>query len=79
MGVEEVGRLPVQQDRAAVRRIDSGDDLHQGAFAGSVLPHDPVNFSIVEGDGYALQSPNPAEMLGDIFHFQHNFDLIVRI
>jgi hypothetical protein len=38
-----------------------------------------VNFSVVEGDGYALQGPNPAEMLGDIFHFQHILDLNEKI
>jgi len=78
IGIDGGGKiygLSVQENRAAVRRVDAGDDLHQGAFPGPVLSHDPVDLSIFEGDGYPFEGPNPAEMLGDIFYFQHMPDL----
>ena len=38
--------LSVHDDRPLVSRINTGQDLHQSGFSGSVLTHERMNFSM---------------------------------
>jgi hypothetical protein len=41
----QLDRRPVQEDRAAVRLVDPGEDLDQGALARAVLAHQGVDLA----------------------------------
>ena len=68
-GVAGVGRaveedLPaVHEDRAGVRRMDSGEDLDEGRLAGAVLAHESVYLAGEEVDRHVLERLHGAERL----------------
>jgi hypothetical protein len=43
----------------------TADDIDQGAFAGTVFPHQSVHLSAKEPEINAIQSPDPWELLGN--------------
>jgi hypothetical protein len=51
-------------------RIDSTENIHQGGFACPVLSNYGMDFSRTDLKVHIVESPDPGEGLGDVFHFQ---------
>jgi hypothetical protein len=62
----EDDRLTIEDDLAAIRLIDPGEDLHQGALAGAVLPDQPEDFAGMDFEANVLQGEHAGEALGDL-------------
>ncbi len=62
-GAVEDDRLAVEDDLAAVRLVDPGEDLHQGALAGAVLADEPEDFAGMDFETDVLQSEHAGEAL----------------
>ena len=62
-GAVEDDRLTVEDDLAAVRLIDPGEDLHQGALAGAVLADEPEDFAGMDFETDVLQRQHTGEAL----------------
>src|SRR5262249_1211551 len=58
-------RPPLDQDVAAVRLVDPGEDVEQGGLARSVGPDDAGDHALVEGEVDAVDRHQAAEPLGD--------------
>ena len=57
--------LAVEHHGPGVRLMDPGQDLDQGALAGAVLAHKPMDLSSHQLDGNVIERLRPAEVLGD--------------
>ena len=62
-GAVEDDRLAVEDDLAAVRLVDPGEDLHQRALAGAVLPDEPEDFAGMDFEADVLQREHAGEAL----------------
>jgi hypothetical protein len=64
--------LAIEDDTAAIRRVDPDEDLHQGRFAGAVLTEQGVCFARVDDEIdvdqnliFAKRLPDPLHRYGD--------------
>ena len=62
--------LTVKNHCPAVARVDSGQDIHKGRFAGPVLSKERVNLAFFHRKRYVLQHLYPVEGLADPAHFK---------
>ena len=58
-------RLPAHRHRAAVGRVNAGNDVHEGRFTGAVLAEKGVDFPGLKIEIHAAQSGEFAECLED--------------
>ena len=65
-GRGERDRLAVPEDLAAAARMDAGQQLDQGRFAGAVFADDGVDFALLEGEVDGLQRMGGAEALVEL-------------
>jgi hypothetical protein len=63
--ISEVHLVSAKLDDTRIRPLRAGDDLHQGAFAGTVLAHDGVNRSLFHVKTDVLQGAYARVGLGD--------------
>jgi hypothetical protein len=59
------GRHAVEQDRAAIRLVDAGQDLDERALAGAVLAHQGVDLAGAEVHRDVGEGGGRSEALGD--------------
>jgi hypothetical protein len=71
MRIAEPHRPPVQQQLAAIRRIDAAEHLHQGGLARPVGPDDRVYLAAVAVQRDILEYGGAEEPLGDLLHREH--------
>src|SRR5690606_19659911 len=64
-GVMQFRRLPVEPDLSPIAGMDSGDDLHEGRLAGTVLPRQSVDLTGPQSDLHVFQHRHPEEALVD--------------
>ncbi len=60
----------VEVNRAAIRLVDAGDDLHQGRFAGTVVADQSHDFAGIDLEIDAEQDLDRPEMLLDAVEFE---------
>jgi hypothetical protein len=60
----------VELQAAGVRPLGAGDNLHQGAFARSVLTHDGMDASSLDVKADVLQRAHARVTLGNSSYFQ---------
>ena len=65
-GAVDVLRPAVEQDRATVGRIQSGEQLHERALAGAVLPDECMHLAGQDLEGHAIEGLCGSEALRDI-------------
>src|SRR5207253_1445525 len=58
--------LPVEEDLAAVDRVDAGDALDQGRLAGPVVPDERLYLAAANLEGRAAQCLDRAEALAEV-------------
>ena len=68
-GVVHRDRLAVEQDFAAVRSVDAGEDLDERALARAILARKRVNPPAVQREIDVCQHLDRAESLDDAAHF----------
>ena len=71
LGAADRLRFSVDQDLAAGGGIGAGEDLHQRAFSGAVLPHQGMDLAGPDRQVDALQRVEFAKSFGDMAHFQY--------
>ena len=69
------GRL-LPQHFSRIRPHHAAHDVHQGRFAGAVLPHQRVHLAPSHVEGNRVQHPDPAERFRDVAHLQQRDGLI---
>jgi len=71
MAVGQRDFLPFDENRAAcVGRIDTGEYLHQRAFAGAVLAGKREHFARADLEIHAIERLDAGEGSGDVAHLQ---------
>ena len=66
----DLNRPAIQFDGALIRRVHPGENFHHRAFAGTVLSHQGQNLTLIQGEVYVVQRPNPGKLLSDCGDFQ---------
>jgi len=56
----------IEDDFARVRGVETGQHLHEGGFAGTVLPKQPVQGPGLDGERYPIIGPDRTEVLVDV-------------
>jgi len=62
--------LPLEEDLAGVGGVHAGEDLHQRAFAGAVLPDHGVNLAGLQLQLHIVQRQRARKLLGNAFGFK---------
>ena len=68
--VEPDDRLPLEDDLAAVRRVDAGDQVEERRLAGAVRPDDADDLTFVHDEVEAVDAGQAAERLGQARHLE---------
>src|ERR1043166_2243268 len=68
--VGELHRLAVEQDRAAVRLMDAGQEVDQRALAGAVFAAERVGLASPQIEVYPIERPHSGKSLGDASQFE---------
>src|SRR5829696_1080592 len=63
--------VPGDLDGAAIGRVDTGEDLHEGRLAGSVLAHQRVDFAWLEVELDVFERLDARKRLGDAAQTQY--------
>ena len=68
----EAHRLTPKPELPGIRRVDPGQDPHEGALARTVLAHDRQDLAGSSHEVHALQGLNAPERLGEAASLQHD-------
>ena len=68
----QLDRLAVDEDQAAGRLLDAGEDLHQRRLAGAVLAHQDVDLARQHIEGDVVEGRGPREDLGHVLRAQRH-------
>ena len=66
----EMNRCAVKQDLASIRSVKAGQDVHQGAFTGTVLAKQGVDFTWSNRQRDIVQSDDAGKSFTDILDFE---------
>ena len=61
----KVDRCSVENDVAGIRCLNTGEDLHECTFAGSVFTDNRQNFAFTDMQVHMMQSTNARKALAD--------------
>jgi hypothetical protein len=64
-------RPAVHQNLPGIRLLDPGQDLHQGALAGTVFAQQGEHLSGIDAERHAMQRPYAGELLADLPGFEN--------
>ena len=53
--VREGALYAVDGNRTSVSLVNTGEDIHEGGFAGPIFAHQGVNLALLEGNTYIAQ------------------------
>ena len=63
-------RFAAEADDSSLRPLDAGEDLQQRRLAGTVLAHEPVNFTTAHLERGAVERDDARETHADLLHLQ---------
>ena len=71
--IREFDGFSVKLNGSRIRLVNSGDDLHQGAFPGAILPHHRVDAPLLNFERNVLQSLDAGKTLRNSLYLEDRF------
>ena len=65
-GGVDVDWLAADDDLALIRLVEAVQDVHQGGFAGAILPQQGMDLALLEGQVDMIIGQHTGETLGDV-------------
>ena len=75
MWIPDRNRIAIERDLAAIRSVETINDLHRRRFPRPILTHDRMDRAFMHSQRNVLISNAIAEGLFDVFKFEHQLSL----